>query len=301
MITAAIVILTLLVPELHGNFVTLFTPIEYRYTGGKYHEQEFGYRLFIPELSSDTPKFPLIVWLHGYGEAGHDNFAHLRWIDRLILQPPWEKSRYPFFVLAVQCPHDNASWSRLGKESAGDDMVDVTYAIIVRVLAKYPVDRERICVTGLSSGGNGCWELAARHRDVFAAVAPMASSGPSANVIEQLAGIPIWAFNSNGDTSAPIDMVRSRVAALQQAGGNVHLTGIESTDHDCWRAAFDDYDLLNWLLSQKKNDPRNPPPGVSSWYHLRTEILAAGGTIVLVGIIWFVLRRRNSVLRQRVR
>ncbi|MFM7411593.1 MAG: alpha/beta fold hydrolase, partial [Planctomycetota bacterium] len=46
-------------------------------------------------------------------------------------------------------------------------------AALDAVLAREPVDPRRIYLTGLSMGGYGSWELAARHPDRFAAVLPI--------------------------------------------------------------------------------------------------------------------------------
>ncbi len=307
-VSVALFVALMLSVELHADFVFLFTPLEYRYSGGGYHDTVFRYRLFVPDVSEQEGKRPLIVWLHGYGEAGHDNIAHLRWLDRLILRPPWERRSYQFFVLAVQCPHENGHWYRSSASATDDDMVNVAAAIVEQTVRDNPIDPRRVYLAGVSSGGNGCWELALRHPERFAAVAPLASEGISQSQIDRLIGMPIWVFNSNQDATTPIGHVREVVSDLKKAGGNVHLTEVDSTKHDCWTAAFEDYDLLEWLLSQRRGESsRWNAPGtiflrgrvnnlLKGWA-ISQIVLQVGVLLALLTVVWYCakqVRRRHS-------
>ncbi len=185
-------------------FVSLFTECEYRYTGGDYQDELFKYRLFVPEAAEPAP---LIVWLHGRGEASSDNVHHLRWLDRLIFPKPWEKERFPFYVLAVQCPFENPVWTRAKGSQEGDDMVNVVKAILDRTIEDYPIDHDRIYLTGLSSGGAGCWEMALRYPGYFSAVCANGLGGGDPPRLDRLKEIPVWAFHSTADIGTPVASV----------------------------------------------------------------------------------------------
>ncbi len=284
------------------NYVELFTPLEYSYTGAKHHDKVFKYRLFEPATTDPQDKKPLIVWLHGRGEAGEDNVAQLGWLFKFMFPPPWIRERYPFFVLAVQCPSDNRWWTGDGKEGSVD-MVDVVASILEQTINDHPVDVDRISLVGISSGGTGCWNLAVRHPELFAAVAPCGSAGENPASLTALIHVPIWAFHNTGD-SMPIRFVRETVRALHEAGGDVHLTEFDAEGHDCWSAAFENYDLLNWLLSQRRTQVSwMDAPGPSylalsrfvrswKWWQILLQI---GVPIVLFVIIRrIVLYRRQS-------
>ena len=64
----------------------------------------------------------------------------------------------------------------------------------------------------------------------------------------KLANIPIWAFHSRDETFVPRAGTEQMVAAMKNAGGNVYLTLIPSTSHDCWTAAFQEHNILAWLF-----------------------------------------------------
>ncbi len=302
----ALVLASLCPCNLHVDFIAMFESHEYRYTGSGYVDQPFRYRLFVPDAARAGTPCPIIVWLHGLGEAGRDNVSELTWLEYLVFKPPLDRGRYPFFLLAVQCPLDNAGWTRK-LDGPGDDMINVALAILDETLRGYPVDRDRIYLSGVSSGGTGCWELAARQPDRFAAVAPLATGGIdlSASQVSSLKSLPIWAFHSSRDGSAPIKLVRRMVTEVQVAGGRVALTEIDSESHDCWSAAFNDYCLLDWLLSQHRNSISwSTPPGRIpirgrvrvffrdwQWWQLLLQVIVCA---VLVTIVWILIRHWRS-------
>lgn len=288
----------------HADFVALFAPFEYRYTGGEYRDESFRYRLFVPETNGQADPKPLIVWLHGRGEAGFDNLKQLSWLEQLVFSPPWRKERYPFFLLAVQCPFDNGNWTRSGPQ-AGEDMINVVKAILEKTLRDYPVDRDRISLAGISSGGTGCWDLAMRYPEYFSAVAPMASNGGNIAKVDAMVSIPVWAFHSARDSGTPIEAVRATAIALKNIGGTVLLTEIDDSSHDCWSPAFTEFYLLDWLLSQRRGQLSLPPGTVpigtrlrgclKNWEAWQIIVQALFSIIGLAFIVWIVRVYRSRV------
>lgn len=213
----------------------------------------YHYRLHEPIFEASTAtRFPLIVWLHGQGEQGEDNVDQLEWLDKLIFLPPRKAERYPFFLLAVQCPKAKRTWFRENATAAEakNDMLEVTYAAVQNLIQNKAIDADRVYLAGLSAGGTACWELALRYPERFAAVLPLASVGTFRADLERLRGIPVWAFHSAHDGG--IEMLRTTVSSLERLGGNVRLTELPSADHNCWCSAFQDHHALEWLLAQRR-------------------------------------------------
>ena len=168
----------------------------------------------------------------------------------MIVNPSKSVEQYRFFVLAMQCPEADPTWIH-GNDDAAGDMLVVTYEVLQKTLREQPVDQDRIYLSGVSSGGAGCWEMAMRHPDLFAAVAPMSSGGGDVSRVSKLVNIPIWAFHCLYD--AP-EGVEQTVAALREAGGNVHLTLLRSAIHDSWHDAFRGFGSFDWMLAQRRGD-----------------------------------------------
>ncbi|QKK09611.1 MAG: phospholipase [Planctomycetota bacterium] len=177
----------------------------------------YGYRLLTPPEDAEQPEdgWPLIVFLHGAGERGDDNEAQLRHFPERMASAEY-RERFPCFVLAVQCPRGERwadyEWSRV-VEPGDDEPTSIereplgpmrgAMAAIEEVVAEKPIDLHRITLTGLSMGGFGSWDLAARKPGWFAAVAPICGGGDT-RVVEQYKGLPFWVWHDEGDTVVPV-------------------------------------------------------------------------------------------------
>ncbi len=74
-------------------------------------------------------------------------------------------------------------------------------------------------LTGLSMGGRGSWDLAAKYPERFAAVAPICGPGNPADA-EKLKALPVWSFCGDADRDRTVLNMRQMVEALRQLGGN---------------------------------------------------------------------------------
>ena len=83
--------------------------------------------------------------------------------------------------------------------------------IIDDAIARYPVDRNRIYVMGISMGGYAAWELMQRRPELFAAGLPCCGGGDVAQAL-RLKDIAIWCSNGSSpsadsflDAERPLD------------------------------------------------------------------------------------------------
>ena len=116
--------------------------------------------------------------------------------------------------------------------------------------AEFPVDENRIYVTGLSMGGFGAWDIVQRMSDYFAAVMPVCGGGDAAQA-KQFVNVPVWAFHGSKDGVVIPQRSREMVAAINTAGGNAKLTEFP-VGHASWKPAYKEKAHWDWLFQQKK-------------------------------------------------
>ena len=262
--------------RVHPAMLPLFRSMVLRYTGGTYNNAPIRFRLHVPEPFQEGKKYPLVVWLHGAGECGSDNINQLSHLHHILPYLVGPKKR-DFFLLAAQCPHTHGEWEapeicsttiradgtaecHLVDDPAAlaDAPVAFTLAMVDAVKRQFPVDPDQITVAGLSTGGDGTWQIVQRRPELFAAAAPIVSwrSFPDKTLREKplLKKIPIWAIYSSDDTS--IDSARKEFERVREAGCNVHKTEFGVCGHRAWTPAMLQGDVFGWLISRAKDGPR---------------------------------------------
>lgn len=280
------------------EFAELFQEGEYHYTGGKYNEQPFRYRLFVPSGVNSHRRYPLLVWLHGAGEAGSDNRLSLLYLNQLISDPE-RLEKYRFFMLVVQCPRDNVLWYHKydptkSTADGSEDMLTVAVNILQKTMQEQPIDPDRIYWAGLSTGGNGCWELAMRHPELVAGMVPMSSSYLDLSNAAKLANIPIWAVVNEGERKN----VETMVEALKAANGSAYLTVLDAKGHNSWSWALKNEEIWTWLLAQHKGAWARWTPAPMhpwKWSHVLTVPILF---LLTIRATWWWRQRRFAIESQ---
>lgn len=262
----------------------------------------FYFRLFSPAPSHAGP-FPIVVWLHGWGQGGrtHRNTAQLKHIQELFFQGVRGSKEPQFYVLAVQCP-DRGDWFNVsGRLEPGE----ATIAVLQELRRRLPIDSQRIYLSGASSGGTASWEMAMRYPDLFAAVVPLASARCDASRLARIVNVPLWAFNNWADDAPPPDGVRENYQVLKRLGGNCALTEtdmINDNDHDCWNAAYGLYGAGEWMFNQRKGKAGLSPGAVNLVRRLRIgwqssalpQLIIWTGIGLLFRFAWKAEHRRRT-------
>ncbi|MCA8948501.1 MAG: dienelactone hydrolase family protein, partial [Planctomycetes bacterium] len=241
--------------------------------------RSYPYRLLepLPELAH-APR-PLVVFLHGAGERGDDNERQLTWLPAVLGRREL-RERLPCYLLAVQCPQDErwveTPWGEAVSEPLAPAPSPALRAVMVamdRIVATRRVDRGRVYVTGLSMGGYGTWDLAARLPDRFAAALPVCGGGDERSA-GRLAGLPISVWHGGADKVVPVARSRVMVATLRALGVPVDYRELDGVGHDAWKRAYGDDGALPWLFAQ---DQRQQGRGsFASWAVVPQPSGAAG-------------------------
>jgi predicted peptidase len=180
-------------------------------------------------------RWPLVVFLHGSGERGDD----LRQV--LVHGPPRHAAAgraYPFVLVSPQL-EAGQRWNP-----------QHLHRLLDAVAARWRVDRDRVCCTGLSLGGHGSWDWATAHPEDLAGIAPVCGYGDVINVCRGRT-VPVRAYHGDADTVTPLPLQQACVDALRACGGTVSFTVYPGVGHDAWVPAYDDPGLVPWLMAQR--------------------------------------------------
>jgi predicted peptidase len=239
-----------------GRMQTGFLDRTVTISGTAYH-----YQVFVPYGDSSKKKWPVILFLHGAGERGSDGLLQTQvGLGQAIRQ---DAARFPFIVVLPQCPKEKI-WGEA-------DMQALALAALDASLREFHGDRGRVYLTGLSMGGFGAWELAARNPGRFAAIVPVCggvqpqkhwpqlrvtlvdelhNEDPFREVARRIASTPVWIFHGDADSLVPVEQSRHMAEALKAANANYKYTEYPGVDHNSWDKAYAEPDLVPWLLSQ---------------------------------------------------
>jgi len=219
------------------------------------------YRLLVPRDLNSGAKYPLVVLFHGSGERGEDNKKQLiNGVERFATAHA--KTRYPCFVLVPQCPthldgqpimwtgeREKMHLLKLVPEPAAP--FQTALELLFMIQEKYPVDLDRVYITGISMGGFATWEALIRYPQNFAAAIPVCGGG-DVSFADQIKHIPVWAFHGAEDPVVPVKCSRLVIEMLNKAGGNPRYTEYPGVGHNSWDRAYAEPELLSWLFSHKR-------------------------------------------------
>jgi len=226
--------------------------------------ERYNYRVWLPPRYTRLRRWPVILYLHGSGERGNDNYAPITsGLPDALMQ---FGSRYPEIVVIPQC-RDGLEWYGPMEEQA--------LAALEASIVEFRGDRRRVTLTGISMGGAGAWYMA-RLPSRFAAVVPISGEvlrqtddpfpqplpkdlaaildAPDARDVlaRAIGNTPVWAFHGADDPEIPADESRWMVAALRAIGNRVLYTEYPATGHNAWDRAYADPQLASWMLQPQR-------------------------------------------------
>jgi phospholipase/carboxylesterase len=197
-------------------------------------EMRGGFSLYVPETWDNRSAMALVVALHG----GHGHGRDFLW--------SWLREARSRGVMLVAPTSRDRTWSLLGED------VDATALreIVAFLCERYPVDRGRILLTGMSDGGT--YALLAGLRDD---TTPFTHLAPACGVLHPLLlgeGMPhardraIYLVHGALDWMFPVATARIGRDALQDAGARLVYREIADLSHTYPRE--ENSRILEWLL-----------------------------------------------------
>lgn len=221
---------------------------------------QLSYLIQTPSGQPPSDGWPLLLFLHGYGECGTD-------LELLKVHGPpkrWRemKALQECVIISPQCP--KRSWWRVAPLKALLDEV---------ITQRSDINPKRIYVTGLSMGGYGTWSLLSHYPDYFTAALPICGGGNPLRLsdatsidgngikneflpegLKKAKDVPIWTFHGADDPTVPISETQKLVDLLRQAGApSVKFTALENVAHvGAWQKAYSDPQVWDWLFQPKR-------------------------------------------------
>ena len=241
------------VPYGTNDLASLTVPAVYSAGDGT---RPLQYRIFVPDIpETATNGVPLVLFLHGSGECGTNNLSQLKnGVGGLVW---WSRKRTPAIVVAPQSPPATA-WSpvfmnvlQARMPIAPPPMIRKLRGLVDEICDRYPVDTNRLLVTGISLGGYGTWDLVLRYPDLFAAAIPVCG-GCDPQKAENAAKTPLWIFHGEKDGNVPNRLDRAMVGRLWDLDAPVRYMEYPDSGHAIWGRVYSDDQVMKWFFSRSR-------------------------------------------------
>jgi poly(3-hydroxybutyrate) depolymerase len=221
------------------------------------------------DYDKTTEKYPLIIFLHGYGEVGNTttdlNKLLKQGLPAVIakgvnIQATHEGKLYKFVVVSPQ----HHGWTT---EPAQLDYM------VGELARTYRVDTDRIYLTGLSAGGQGVIQAVTYSQSLtnkIAAIVPMSPSAPDNSFIKRFGFFAAsktgaWFLSGKSDPGNYTDNARRYNDSINRySPGGSKLT-LYTGGHCCWVNIYDTSyreggkNIYEWMLTHKKGSAPEPP------------------------------------------
>lgn len=218
-----------------------------------YHEFRYGrleYGFYVPESYDGTGSYPLIMYLHGWG---NNYTVYLDWYDSDI------QSENPCFVFTPRTPTTWADWSGWWDQLTEPMMAALH--VLDSLIAVYPIDTSRLYVYGISMGGEGTFDLLDKLPNKFAAAMSVCGGGQPFWA-EHIAQTPFWMFHGGSDTINPPRLTEQVYDELVRLGATkMRYKKYPGYGHEIWDVAASEPSWHDWMFAHSREDTSCPKPG----------------------------------------
>lgn len=211
---------------------------------------------------ADLEKAALMMFLHGAGERGEDNYRQLVNCAADLVDF-CESEQIKAVILFPQCPAERmwiqASWSLPGHAMSELPTPELKHALelLEATLAAENCDPDRVYISGISMGSFGTWDALSRRPDLFAGAIAICGGG-DVKQASKLTEIPIRVFHGDQDGVVMVKRSRDMVNAIRAAGGTkIFYTEYPGINHNSWTRTYADHENLRWLFSQRKEQKQS--------------------------------------------
>ncbi len=211
------------------------------------------YALYVPNHIDPAKKYPLVMSLHGEGSNHRLNLRRVFGKGNLPGETEMEATRafpkLPDVDYFVASPLARGTMGYQGIAAA-----DV-YAVLADVRKRYPIDEDRIYLTGLAMGGGGALWLGLTRPDVWAAIAAVCPEAPeeARALAPNALNVPVHLFHGSLDPVLPAEGTRRWQHDLLEAGVPVEYTEYPAVRHNAWDSAYKNAGIFGWFGQFRRN------------------------------------------------
>jgi pimeloyl-ACP methyl ester carboxylesterase len=129
------------------------------------------------------------------------------------------------------------------------------YDVLAEVKRRFPIDEDRIYLTGVSMGGGGALRLALTRPDIWAAVAPVcpATIPGTEELAPNALNLPIRLFHGELDPAIPAASSRAWQKRLLDEGAPVEYIEYPGVLHNAWDPAYRRGSIFEWFAPLRRN------------------------------------------------
>lgn len=212
---------------------------------------EQPYALYLPRSFEAPKQYGLLLSLHSEDSNHRLNLTQVLGIAGRGAMAP-EGAGFPTLRdrdLIVACPLARGT---MGYQGIPEQDV---YDVLADVERRYPVDPDRVYLTGISMGAGGALWLAETRPDVWAGVAAMCPDGMpgTEELAANLLNVPVRLYHGELDTVVPVASARAWQRRLLDSGVPAGYTEYPATRHNVWDLAYSRGGALEWLAGMRRN------------------------------------------------
>ncbi|MEM7000191.1 MAG: prolyl oligopeptidase family serine peptidase [Pseudomonadota bacterium] len=214
-----------------------------------------SHQIAIYAPTGEYERLPVVLFLHGAGERGAD----LDLAASVGLPHALESmDQMPAIYVVPQVP-ESQWWS---------DPANLKLALssLEHAISAHRGNRNQLYMLGISMGGHGALQIAARYPDVFAAVVAICPRiarpnylykapgvwGSAKAIAPHLRDVPLWLFHGDKDPIVPVGNSSKLDTALNKLGAPVRYTEYPGADHNIWNMALDQPEVLQWMFTHTR-------------------------------------------------
>ena len=216
-------------------------------------DSDQAYALYLPPSFDPSRKYPLVVSLHSEDSTQRLNLRQVFGIAARFgeTDPPdlryFPLNRTVDFIVACPSARGAMGYRGIAEQDVYDMLADVE--------RRFPIDEDRVYLTGISMGGGGALWLALTRPDVWAGVAPLCPIPPAGawERAPNALNVPVRLFQGDLDPMVSPEKTRAWQRRFLDAGVAADYIEYPGVRHNVWDFACRNGSLFDWFAPLHRN------------------------------------------------